>query len=316
MVRKREIIIEQQDSDKVLLDWISSRYTYHDRDKWDRYILEERVKINGETIKSDYLLNTGDKVEYFPEPVIEPSINPNYTILFEDEDLLVLNKPSDLPCHPGGIYFEHTLWYLLKQKYDYISLVNRLDRETSGVMLVAKNKISAKYFFNLMMDRKIEKEYMVLVYGDVDKEIDAKGWLKKDESSTIRKKRAFVMDSEAIQLPGENTGEREFAHSYFTPVIHSENFTLLHCKIYTGRTHQIRATINSLGYPVVGDKIYGPDDSYFFKFINDELTQGEWDSLYLKNQALHSYRTTLTMMDQSLVSFTAPLPEQWPITII
>lgn len=316
MVRKREILIEQQDSGKILLDWLSRRYTYHNHEKWSQYIQEGRVKINGKVTTINYLLVKGDKVEYFPEPVIEPPINPNYTVLYEDDDLLVLNKPSDLPCHPGGIYFEHTLWYLLKQRYDYISLVNRLDRETSGVMLVAKNKISAKYFFNLMMNREIEKEYMVLVYGSVEDDIDAKGWLIKDSNSSIRKKRAFLLDENAKQLPGENTGDREFAHSYFKPISRSNNFTLLHCTIYTGRTHQIRATISSLGYPVVGDKIYGSDDSYFFKFINDELTQEEWDSLYLKNQALHSFKTTLTMMDGSLLSFTAPLPEHWPLSTI
>lgn len=315
MVRKREILIEREEEGLLLLEWISSRFTYHDRSKWKTYIDDERVKINGEKTHIDYFLNSGDKIEYFPEPVIEPSIDPNYTVIYEDDDLLVINKPSDLPCHPGGIYFEHTLWYLLKQKYDYISLVNRLDRETSGVMLVAKNKTSAKYFFNLMMDREIEKEYLVLVYGELTSEIDAKGWLIKDESSIIRKKRAFLLDKEAFQPPGESTGSKEYAHSIFTPVRSNGEFTLLRCKILTGRTHQIRATICSLGYPVVGDKIYGPDDTLFFKFINDELSEDEVEKLCLPNQALHSSKTVLKMLDGTERAFTAPIPVIWPIQL-
>jgi 23S rRNA-/tRNA-specific pseudouridylate synthase len=81
----------------------------------------------------------------------------------------------------------------------------------------------------------------------------------------------------------------------------------------TGRTHQIRATISSLGYPVVGDKIYGLDESFYFKFVNGTLTPDEWNLLVLPNQALHSYRTSLSMINGEKKIFTSPPPANWPI---
>ena len=311
MIRKREIVVQKQEEGRILLDWISLRYTYHAKGKWESLIKEGRIKIDGQEVETQRVLKSGELVIYYPEPIIEPPINSEYKVLYEDDDILIINKPCDLPCHPGGIYFENTLWYLLKKKYDYISLINRLDRETSGVMLIAKNKISAKYYFNKMMEREIDKEYKVLVHGNVTKKIDAKGWLVPDKHSQIRKKRAFILDMSAKQ-PTEGIPNKEYAHSLFTPEKTANGLTLLNCKIFTGRTHQIRATINSLGFPVVGDKIYGLDDSYFFKFINDTLTEDEWNKLILKNQALHSYKTTLPMLGGKTKIIKAQIPSDWP----
>jgi len=311
--RKREITIQKQENGLVLLPWIAGRYTYHSLEKWKQYINDERIQINNHKAVPGTVLSSGDVVTYYPEPVIEPSINRDYKVVHEDDDLLVINKPSDLPCHPGGVYYENTLWYILKQKYGYLSLINRLDRETSGIMLIAKNKASASFYFNKMMKREIEKEYLVLVHGLFDDDIDGKGWLIKDSNSKIRKKRKFILDVNAVSEDGKGDPDREFSHSNFTAIKSDETYTLLHCKIYTGRTHQIRATICSLGYPVVGDKIYGLDDSYFFKFINDTLTIDEWTRLVIANQALHSFKTTVPMLDGGSQLFTASPPENWPL---
>ena len=304
-----------QDNGQVLLPWITGRYTYHSLEKWERYINDERIKINDCGIVPETILKTGDKVTYCPEPVIEPSVNIDYKLVYEDSDLLVINKPSDLPCHPGGIYFENTLWHILKQKYEYVSLVNRLDRETSGTILIAKSKESASFYSNKMMEREIEKEYLVLVHGILKDDINARGWLIKDCDSIIRKKRKFIPDANAAQEDGEGDPNREFSHSSFTTIKSDNKYSLLRCKIFTGRTHQIRATIYSLGYPVVGDKIYGFDDSFFLKFINDTLTLDEWNVLVIANQALHSFKTTVPMMNGEKKIFTSSPPDNWPINL-
>ncbi|MBN2618908.1 MAG: RluA family pseudouridine synthase [Spirochaetales bacterium] len=315
MTRKREIKIQKNEAGIDLLTWISKRYTYHPLEKWKDYIENFRVLVNSNQVTPDFLLQNGDVVIYYPEPVIEPPINSDYQTIYEDDDLLVINKPADIPCHPGGIYFENTLWYILKEKYEYISLVNRLDRETSGTMLIAKNKESASFYFNKMMEREIEKEYIVLVHGVLDHSIDAKGWLTRDSKSTIRKKRLFTLDENATQEGGEGVPETEYSHSFFEPIKSQDNYTLINCKIYTGRTHQIRATLFSLGYPVVGDKIYGLDESFFFKFINDTLSNSEKEILVIQNQALHSYKTTLPMLNGGIRSFVSTPPQDWPLKL-
>lgn len=311
MTRKREIVIQKQEEGKLLLNWLSSRYTYHNKEKWLQYIKEERVILNSLKTTPDTVLKADDKITYIPEPIIEPPVNKDYETIYEDDDLLVINKPSDLPCHPGGIYFENTLWYLLKAKYEYISLVNRLDRETSGVMLIAKSKSSAKFYFNKMMDREIDKEYSVLVHGSFPEELDCRGWLTPDSKSVIRKKRHFILDLEAQQPEGEGNPEKQFCHSKFKLIQKSDGFSLVRGKILTGRTHQIRATLSSMGYPVVGDKIYGINEDYFFKFINDELTSNDWELLILKNQALHSIKTAVPMISGETKEFFAKEPSGW-----
>lgn len=180
-------------------------------------------------------------------------------------------------------------------------------------MLIAKNKISAKYYFNKMMERKIDKEYLVLVHGNISKFLSGKGWLIPSKNSVIRKKRVFIEDLEACQPSGEADPLKQFSHTEFYPIKNSDKFSILGCKLLTGRTHQIRATINSLGFPVVGDKIYGLDDSYFFKFINDELTNSDWENLLLTNQGLHSWKTTVPMLNGDTKTFSALKPEDWPI---
>lgn len=315
MDRKREIIIDKGEAGRELLTWISSRYTYHNKREWKELIINSRVKVNDNQCEPEYTLNEMDKITYFPEPFEEPPIDENYETIYEDDELLVINKPCDIPCHPGGIYFKNTLWYILKHKYEYFALVNRLDRETSGVMLIAKTRESAKFYFNNMMQRNIQKEYLVLVHGKFPTELDAKGWIKKDTESVIRKKRLFIKDDNAappldIISPPD---DKQFCHSHLSLIKHKKGISLIKADIKTGRTHQIRATLNSLGYPVVGDKIYGLNEDYFFKFINDELTEEEWNSLILKNQALHSWKTTLPMMDGSTKSFEAVPPTSWPL---
>lgn len=313
MTRKREIKVQKIEEGQQVSLWLAKRYTYHSLEKWTEYIRDERVKINGEKIKPETPIKNNDIVAYYPEPVIEPPVNRNYKTIYEDDDLLVINKPCDIPCHPGGIYFENTLWYVLKEKYEYISLINRLDRETSGVMLIAKNRISAKFYFNKMMERQIDKEYLVLVHGTVKGNINGRGWLVPALESVIRKKRDFILDTDAFQPDGEGDPLKQFSNTEFYHIKSFDNLSLLGCKLYTGRTHQIRATICSLGYPVVGDKIYGLDDSYFFKFINDQLTEKEWNNLSLKNQALHSWKTTVPMLNGETMTFEALKPENWPI---
>lgn len=313
MERKQEIIIRLREDGLALLPWIAARFTYHSQDKWKQYINEGRVQINECRINPGAVLCSGDIVTYYPEPLIEPPVNGNYEVLYEDNDLLVINKPSDLPCHPGGIYFENTLWHILKQKYAYISFINRLDRETSGIMLIARNKSSASYFSKKMRGQEIEKEYLVLVHGILKDDIDARGWLVKDSDTAIRKKRKFIPDVNAVQECGD--ADREFSHSVFTAIQSDDKYSLLHCRIFTGRTHQIRAVICSLGYPVVGDKIYGLNDNLFIKFINDTLTVEDRTKLVIRNQALHSFKTTVPMVNGEIKIFTSPPPEYWPVNM-
>ena len=245
MDRIQKLVIQAGDDNVELLSWVSTRFTYLSVEEWRGQIISDRVLVNGSTTRPEILLNMGDIITYDPESITETGVNIDYKVVYEDNDLLVIDKPSNLPCHPGGIYFKNTLWYLLKQQYENFFMVNRLDRETSGIMLIARNKKSASFYHEKMKKKEIEKEYLVLVHGEFTINIDARGWLMNDNESIVRKKRKFISDKNAFGDKMNQYTDRESAHSFFKPLKVNDKYSLINCKIFTGRTHQIRATIYS-----------------------------------------------------------------------
>lgn len=287
-----------------LIDYLCQRYKYQSREIWLGLIDAGDLKINSQIALADQLLKSNDLLEYDYTPDDEPIVDRNFEVLFEDDLLMVINKPGDLPMHPSGKFFNNTLWALLKPKYGKIYFINRLDRETSGLVLLAKDPKTAAQLAGQFERREVDKEYIVIVEGSFDKEIQARGFLRKDEFSCVRKKLVFETH--------ENYKEygKDGVFSEFLPVSQNGSFSLVKVKIHTGKMHQIRATIYSLGFPVVGDKIYGVDDSFFEKFIAKTLTEDDKQKMILKRQALHAEKLSFKHPESSeLVSFTAPLPQ-------
>ena len=146
MNRAVSICIRLEDAGCTVLEFLRRRFTYHDPNRWEALIREGKVLLNGTPPLPDAQLKPQDTVAYVGFDEAEPPVSIDYDILFEDDALLVVNKPGNLPCHPGGRYFKHTLWHLLSRRYDTAPLcfVNRIDRETSGIVLVAKTPFAAK----------------------------------------------------------------------------------------------------------------------------------------------------------------------------
>ncbi len=304
--------IAPQEEGLFLSLWLSRRYTYRSREAWEEEIRDKRILVDGELVPPDLLLKRGMQVSYDPPPVPEPEVNRNYTIVYEDPNILVINKPPDLPCHSGGIYLHNTLVTMLKERYGEIYLANRLDRETSGLMVAARNKAAATYMFDILKNRQVVKEYLALVHGDFPESLDATGWLEKDPDSVIRKKRRYIEDSDARDPGDAGAGSRSYCRTGFSRLEGGAGFSLLRCTLYTGKTHQIRATLCSLGFPMVGDKIYGRDETLFLRFASGKMTPGDLQTLVLDHQALQSSRLSFVLPDsQSSFAevFEAPPPD-------
>ena len=210
----------------------------------------------------------------------------------ESDDFIVVEKPPFLLVHPTKPTGARTLWGELKQLLAFeianggqVSIVNRLDRETSGLVLVAKNAASARRFGLMMQEQRIGKEYLAIVWGwpewdstTVDAPLARQGL---HTASPIWLKQAIHPAGAPART--RFTVERRFSHG-----AEGGRFSIIRAIPETGRTHQIRVHLSSLGRPVVGDKIYGPDETLYLQFIETGWTPELARRLLLPRHALHS----------------------------
>jgi 23S rRNA pseudouridine1911/1915/1917 synthase len=240
----------------------------------------------------------------------------DFKIIDETDDYAVVDKPPFLLIHPTKPDGTRTLWQELRGLFAFeiaaggqVSIVNRLDRETSGLVLVAKKADVARRFGLLMQRRQLKKEYLAIVWGWpewestlVDAPLDRQG---KHQHSAIWLKQTIHPAGAPAQT--ELHVERRFMRSPGAPIERirpADKFSLIRATPHTGRTHQIRVHLASIGHPIVGDKIYGPDEQLYLRFIETGWIPELERELLMPRHALHSAR--LAIKDER--EWTSPLP--------
>jgi 23S rRNA pseudouridine1911/1915/1917 synthase len=246
-----------------------------------------------------------------------------FQVIHEDEHLLVVNKPADLVCHPtkGDEYSS-----LIGRVRIYLGggvaafLVNRLDRETSGVTLVAKHTLVARELGALWETRQVRKEYQAIVHGWVTTEngvVDAP--LGKDEASHVAIKDCVRADGKPARTDYQVLRRFErpaildaplIRHSSFViPSAHAtQRFSLLALIPLTGRKHQIRIHLAHLGHPIVGDKLYGGDEDLYLALVERRLTPEQRSRLILPAHALHARSVSFTWRGREWAFHAEPEP--------
>lgn len=309
-----------------LLAFLAARFTYFDAAAWQKELEAGRLKLNGSTVRQDLPLPAGSLLEYSPPDRDEPSVATGWQVLYEDEELIVVDKPAPLPCHPGGSYFNNTLLRLLEDRFGRLHVITRLDRETAGLVLLAKSASAARRLHECQTSGLINKDYAALVHGKFPPTgVSATGWLQADTSSQVRKKRRFsaVMPAERTvpsagalpEMPGRRSNPAaESCRSDFALLESRQTeagwLSLVAARLHTGRNHQIRATLHSLGYPLVGDKLYGLDDGCFIRFSQNRLTEADRRRLILPVQALVCWQLQLPDMNGRLIGIKRPVSFQ------
>lgn len=253
---------------------------------------EGKIMLDGKPLKKNYNVNVGDKIEVdLPEPEVlslEPENIP-LDIIYEDGDLLVVNKPQGMVVHPAAGNLSGTLVNaLLHHTGDSLSAINgvirpgivhRIDKDTTGLLVVAKNNSAHIALADQLKAKKANRRYLALVVGNVKEG----GSVNKPigRSLSDRKKMGIV------------EGGRE-AITHYKPLEHFEGYTLLECVLETGRTHQIRVHMASIGHPIAGDKVYG---------ARNDKTKSDGQLLFAKTLGF-DHPVTGEYME-----FTAPMPE-------
>ena len=284
--------------------YCTGRFTYLTRDQWRKEILDGKVSLDGVVVPNiATTLQGGEMLAWDGSGIVEPAVDGSITILYKDEWFVAVNKPGNLPVHPSGRYFNNTLVAMLEDRFGRkVYPVHRLDRETSGVMLLA---FSGKNAGNLS-GSKGSNEYLALVHGNFpDEKLVVDLPLGRDLESAVRKKRKAW------------PGGTEEATTQFTKVLTAGDISLVRCFPETGRLHQIRAHLLSAGYPIVGDKLYGRDETAFLTFIEQGLTAELEKRLVLPRSALHAAKLVFSHpVSKKEMILRAPLPTMFSECIL
>lgn len=289
-------IAEQSD---VRLDaWLAEQQPEHSRARWQALIKERMVTVNGDAVKPNHKLHAGDRVEWtIPEPVdAEPQAEDiPLHILYEDRNVIVINKPAGLVVHPAAGNETGTLVNALLHHCSDLAgiggekrpgIVHRLDKDTSGVMVIAKNETAMNSLTQQFKSRETDKEYIALVRGvlsppagTVDATIGRHPLHRKKMAANVRNGRPAVSHYKVIE---------QFIDA-----------ALVQVRIETGRTHQIRVHMAHIKHPVVGDSVYG-------RIFHIKAPR----------QMLHAAKLSFVHPDgRQRMQFLAPLPEDMEMLI-
>lgn len=302
--------VPQNQSGKPLVNYLAERFRYQTKETWEALIKMGKVTVNDKTVAPLKVLHKGDKVSY---SVIlnEPPVNKNIKIIYEEESFLVAFKPGQLPSHADGNFIKNTFIYLITEllrnrgwKED-VRLVHRLDRETSGLMVVAKNRLSHANLVQQFECGNVKKEYLAVAQGHIQPEnFEVGGAIGRDLESKISIRQKVVPEGTPFSKP---------SLTIFNKLQLLKKATLLRCIPKTGRTNQIRVHLDSIGHPIFGDKLYGRSDDEFLEFVRHVKSGGDPSfpgHFETARHLLHASKLTISHPEtQVILTFESPIPQ-------
>ena len=276
--------------------FLSCRLEEVSRSYIQKLIKEGHVSVNGKPVKANYKLGAGDEISVEIPEAKEPDILPEdipLDILYEDQDILVVNKPKGMVVHPAAGHYSGTLvnalMYHCKDSLSGINgvmrpgIVHRIDMDTTGSLLVCKNDEAHRILAEQLKEHTIRREYHAIVYGNI----------KEDTGTVDAPIGRHPTDRKKMSINHKN-GKQAVTH--YEVLESFGNFTYIRCRLETGRTHQIRVHMASLHHPLLGDEVYGPSSRPPFPGLKGQVLHAKILGIY--HPATGEY-----------MEFDAPLPQ-------
>ena len=295
----RMITVRDKDAGRRLDAYLAKRFPSYSRNQISKYIKEGLVCSAHRGLKASSLLLAAEQIRlYVPGLVPDTPPPPLPEILYEDDRLMVINKPSGMLVHPSGDTFVWALIGLLKiaRPDCKMDLVHRIDRETSGVILVSKDKDANSFLKIKLANREVYKTYHAIVRG-------IPSWETQEIHGSIALHPTAQVHLRRCVLEGGQP-----SHTTATVLKRMENHALVECKLHTGRTHQIRVHMESVGFPLLGDKLYGQPDEVFIEYLKHGCTDIVKQAVGFSRHCLHAAVLHFPHPDGGYKKVRAPLP--------
>lgn len=285
-----ESVVRPEQHGRLLLDSLCERFTYHSREEWMDRLSRGLVTVNGEIAGVDTVASKNDKVVYHVENYSEPEVPTDFSIVFEDEEFLVVAKPAGTPVHHTGRIFYNTFAAIVRRATDCETAtpMHRLDRDTGGLMLFAKYAETAARFQKNLDRILLRKFYLAVVEGSFPEgETPCDFPLRESPDDPLR-----------LRMHRMEGGKecRTIFRKLHEVVRDGKAYSVLEAELITGRKHQIRAHLAELGFPIVGDRLYSHDGIYYEKMARGGgLDEADFAVLGAHSQMLYAYKAEIQL---------------------
>lgn len=284
----KDLIVNKKYNNKKLNTFLLDMFENLSLNTLYKALRKKDIRINDKRVSENSTIHTGDKITvYITDELLFSNKKNNAikscifsNIVYEDNNILLVNKPSNIETVSPDSSVQ-TLTSILTEKYNFIAPCHRLDRNTTGLIIFAKNNKSLNVLLNKFKNREIEKIYNCIVYGILPKKLsELEGYLFKDE----KKSRVYISDIKKDKYKKIKTSYEVLKENY------DKNISLLKVTLHTGKTHQIRAHLSHIGYPIIGDGKYGINEiNNKFKVKNQLLCACRLKFNFTSNSGILEY---------------------------